>query len=236
MEKNTNHFLGILDLECGSTAGSTRPPPRPGSILNPASYNLPVVLETVPGAWAEVVIRGDPQLESAFVAAARRLAQRGAAVITANCGFSIRHQSAIAAAVSVPVVTSSLLLLPALLRQLPKNAKIAVLTADSTQFTQDLLGVDDPLERARVVVGGVEGGEMLRNEVKRPPQQTAIPVIETEVLACFQRLRARNPEIAAILLECTAFPLVASAVRQFTKLPVYDITTLCKMTITSVAQ
>lgn len=235
MEKNTEPFLGILDLECGLTAGATRPPPRPGSILNPASYNMPVVLETVSGAWAEVVIRGAPHLEAAFVAAARRLAERGAAVITANCGFSIRHQSAIAAAVSVPVVTSSLLLLPVLLRQLPKNAAIAVLTADSTQLTQDLLGIHDPLECARVVVGGVEGGEMLRNEVKRPPQQTAVSVIETEVLDCFQRLRARNPEIAAILLECTAFPLVASAVRRVTRLPVYDITTLCRMTIASIA-
>ncbi|MBZ9603037.1 hypothetical protein [Phyllobacterium chamaecytisi] len=236
MKQNAQPFLGILDLECGLVTGATRPPPRPGSILNPASYNMPVVLETVSGAWAEIVIRGDPALEVHYVAAAKRLAQRGAAVITANCGFSIRHQAAVSASVKVPVLTSSLLLLPLLLRQLPVQAKIAVLTADSTQLTADLLGIDDPADRERIVIGGVEGGEMWRNEMKRPPQQTDVSVIEAEVLDCFEKLRVRNSEIGAILLECTAFPLVASEVRQITKLPVYDITTLCRMMIASVSE
>lgn len=60
---------------------------------------------------------------------------------------------------NVPVVMSSLLLLPALLRQLLGSAKIAVLTYDSTHLNENLLGVNDPADRARIVIGGVEGGE-----------------------------------------------------------------------------
>jgi len=226
--------LGILNLERGLLPGSTVPTPRPGSLMNAATHNFPVIAETVEGAWAEIVIRGDPALESACIVAARRLVKRGAVAITSNCGFFIRHQEAVAASVNVPVVTSSLLLLPALLRQLPKAAKVAVLTADSTHFGQELLGIDDPAERARVVIGGTEGGELWKNELQRPPPPTDVADIEKDVAACVTRLRAAHPEIAAILFECTGFPLVAPAIRRSTKLPIWDITSLCRLTIASI--
>ncbi|WFU62623.1 hypothetical protein [Bradyrhizobium brasilense] len=226
--------LGILNLEQGVAPGAPLRAPRAHSILNPTSYDFPVILETVAGAWAEIVIRGDPALEPAYISAAQRLVERGAVVITANCGFSIRHQAAVAASVKIPVVTSSLLLLPTLLRQEPKAAKIAVLTADSSHLSEDLLGVD-PGDRTRVVIGGIEGGEMWQNEMKRPPPQTEVDVIEREVTTCVARLRNEHPEIAAILFECTAFPLVAPTMRRTTKLPIYDITSLCRLTLASVA-
>ncbi|SDD34734.1 hypothetical protein SAMN05216337_101075 [Bradyrhizobium brasilense] len=234
MASKISPSLGILNLEQGLAPGAPPRAPRAHSILNPTSYDFPVILETVAGAWAEIVIRGDPALEPAYVSAAQRLVKRGAVVITANCGFSIRHQAAVAASVKVPVVTSSLLLLPTLLRQLPKASKIAVLTADSTHLSEDLLGVD-PDDRSRVVIGGIEGGEMWQNEMKRPPPQTEVDVIEREVAACVARLRSEHPEIAAILFECTAFPLIAPRMRRTTKLPIYDITSLCRLTLASVA-
>lgn len=90
-------------------------------MLNPETFDFATISETVAGAWVENVVRGDPALEPAYVAAARRLVERGAVAITSTCGFSIRHQAAVAASVNVPVIMSSLLLLPALLRQLPER-------------------------------------------------------------------------------------------------------------------
>lgn len=234
MTSHTPPSLGILNLERGLQPGAPLPAPRPSSLMNPATHDFPVIVETVEGAWAENVIRGDPALEPACIAAAQRLVERGAIAISANCGFFIRHQAAVAASVGVPVVMSALLLLPGLLRQLPKAAKLAVLTADSTHLGEDLLGIDDPAERMRLVIGGTEGGELWRNELKRPPPITEITSVEKDVTACIVRLRAAHPEIAAILFECTGFPMVASAMRRVTKLPIYDITTLCRLTIASV--
>ncbi|WP_352798505.1 hypothetical protein [Mesorhizobium sp. M0678] len=56
-----------------------------------------------------------------------------------------------AAAVNVPVALSSLLLVPTLLQQLPRAAKLAFVTAESNHCGEDLLGVDDLADRARVV-------------------------------------------------------------------------------------
>lgn len=229
------HALGVLKTQRGLPLGT--PPPMQhlaGSLLNPATFNFPIISETVDGAWVEKVVRGDPALEPGYVAAARRLVERGAIAISSTCGFSVRYQQAVAAAVNVPVVMSSLLLLPTLLRQLPSSAKIAVLTYDSAHCRDDLLGINDPAERARIVVGGIEGGKFWHDELQRPPPPIDVAAIETDVVACVSRLRSAYPEIAAILFECAGFPLVTPAIRRITKLPIYDITTLCQLTLASV--
>ncbi len=235
MRSQSPPYLGILNLERGDLPDAPPPEAWPGSLLNPtATFHFPVLAETVARAWVENVVRGDPALEPAFIAAARRLVHRGAVAITSTCGFSIRHQAAVAASVNVPVVMSSLLLLPALLRQFPAAAKIAVLTYDSSHCGEDLLGVHDPRERARIVVGGIEGGKFWHDEMKQPAPPIDVVGMEQDVTGCVARLRAKHPEIAAILFECAGFPMVATAIRQIVDLPVYDITDLCRMTMASV--
>jgi hypothetical protein len=185
----------------------------------------------VEGAFAEVVIRGEVSLEGACVSAARRLARRGASVIAADCGFLIRHQAAIAAAVDVPVITSSLLLIPTILRQIGPTKNLAVLTADSRPLGEDLLGVKNAHERERVVIGGIEGGVYVRNALARPFVRTDVEKIEQEVAGQIDRLRGQHPEIAMLLFECTGFPVVTKTLRRKTGLPIYDITDLCKLTL-----
>lgn len=227
--------LGVLCLERGLPPPDCTQPVPAGSIRSSATFDFPVIFETVAGAWAENVVRGDPALEPPYIAAAKRLVERGAVAISSNCGFSIRHQRAVAASVNVPVVMSSLLLLPTLLRQLPSLAKIAVLTYDSTHCGEDVLGVDDPTERARIVIGGIEGGKYWHDELKRPVPPMDVAAVEADITACVGRLRAAHPEVAAILFECAGFPIVATAIRRITKLPVYDITGLCRLTMASIA-
>ncbi|MCK1467203.1 hypothetical protein [Bradyrhizobium sp. CW10] len=234
MTTKTPRSLGILHLERGLAPDARPPKPLSGSILNPATFDFSVIVETVAGAWVENVVRGDPALEPAYVAAARRLVERGAVALSSTCGFSVRHQAAVAASVHVPVAMSSLLLLPTLLRQLPSRAKIAVLTYDSTCLGEDLLCVDDAIHRARIVIGGIEGGKYWHDELKRPPPPTDAAAIETDVAACVARLRAAHPEIAVLLFECAGFPVVAAAIRRISHLPVYDITNLCRLTMASV--
>ncbi|WP_246804857.1 hypothetical protein [Mesorhizobium mediterraneum] len=160
MESQVESCLGILGLEPGLPAGVTPPALPSGALFSSATFDFPVISETVEGAWADVAMQGDSELEPAFVAAARRLVERGAVVITSNCGSAVRYQAAVTATVTVPVVMSSLLLVPALLRQLPPETKLAVVTADSRVFRDDLLGLSDPKERVQMVIGGIEGGKM----------------------------------------------------------------------------
>nr|WP_314876406.1 hypothetical protein [uncultured Pseudomonas sp.] len=236
MQDQTRVSLGILHLERGSSADNNDGALLPGSLLNPETFDFPVIFETVEGAWVENVVKGDPSLELAYVRAAQRLVERGARVISSICGFSIRHQTAVASAVNVPVVMSSLLLLPSLLAQLPVNGKIAVLTYDSRHCTDDLLGIDDISIRDRIIVGGIEGGKFWHDEMKRPPPPIDVASIETDVLACISKIRSDNTDVSCILLECAAFPLIAAAVRRQNDIPVYDIVSLCKLALIATSQ
>ncbi|PBB52165.1 hypothetical protein CK223_31145 [Mesorhizobium loti] len=129
---------------------------------------------------------------------------------------------------------SSLLFVPTLLRQLAPAHKLAIVTADSRHCSADLLGVSDPTDRARVVIGGLEGGEFLRNALARPPIRTDSDQLESEVDACVTQLRMEHPEIGMLLFECTGFPVVTDALRRRTALPIYDITDLCRLMLASV--
>nr|WP_287208881.1 hypothetical protein [Mesorhizobium sp.] len=224
MTTQPRRALGIIGLEIGLAPGEF-PPPEPGSVFNPATFDFPIIIETAAGALTDRVIRGDPALEPAYIEAAGRLIGRGAVAITGDCGFSIRHQAAVAASVKVPVAMSSLLLAPTLLRQLPADAKLAVVTADSRHCGVDLLGVDDLAARSRVVIGGMEGDTWW----------TSVAKMEAGVSTCVARLRAAHPEIAALLFECTLLPKVTPAIRRITGLPIYDTATLYRMTFASVA-
>jgi hypothetical protein len=227
--------LGVLKTQRGE--GTEGPHPLesvPGSVLHAETFGVPIISETAEGAWPSVVIRGDPKLEAAYVAAARKLEQRGAAAITSTCGFSIRYQAAVAAAVKIPVVLCSLLLLPVLLRQLASSAKIAVVTADASHCGDDMLAIGNDADRARIVVAGIEGGKFLRGEMQVPPAPMDIAGMVDEVVTCVERMRSRHPEIRAILFECAGFPSAAAATRRSTGLPVYDITTVAGMALASV--
>lgn len=155
-------------------------------------------------------------------------------MIGADCGFFIRHQAAVAAAMNVPVVLSGLLLVPTLLRELPRAAKLAVITADSTHCGKDLLGVDDPADR-RGWLSVASKAESCCETNWCGRQFRPMALISRKRSACIARLRAAHPEIAAILFECTAFPLVTPKIHRSTGLPVYDITDLYRLTLASVS-
>src|SRR5213079_1132189 len=88
--------VGILMLD-------TRFPRIPGDMGNATTFPFPVRYHRV---------RGAKGLLPAFVDGARQLEREGVGAVTTNCGFLVKFQRELAAAVTVPVFTSSLLLVP----------------------------------------------------------------------------------------------------------------------------
>ncbi|RWH31412.1 MAG: hypothetical protein E5X88_31700 [Mesorhizobium sp.] len=125
-------------------------------------------------------------------------------------------------------------MVPTLIRQLPLSAKLAVVTADANHCGRDLLGVSDPAEQSRVVIGGIEGGNYWNGFMKRTLPSTDLATIETDFAACITRLVNAHPDIGAILFECTAIPFVAPAMRRLTNLPHYDITNLVQLMMAAI--
>ena len=208
--------LGILMLEA-------RFPRILGDMGNGATWPFPVLFRVVRGASPEkVVLRGARGLLPDFIAAAQDLADLGAEAITTNCGFLSLFQAELAAAVKVPVATSSLLQVPWVQAMLPPGQRVGVVTVSRASLTPAHLAaagvpLDAPIE------GTEDGREFFRVLIKAEKQDMDVALAEQDILDAGRRLVARHPDVGAIVLECTNMPPYAAALRDELGLPVYDI-------------
>ncbi|MEU4833429.1 aspartate/glutamate racemase family protein [Streptosporangium sp. NPDC023615] len=202
----------------------------PGHIRNPATFGFPVLYRVVEGATAErVVTRADPGLLGPFVDAARDLQARGAAAVTSGCGFLAVFQRELADAVTVPLYSSSLIQVPMVARMIRSDQKVGLLVADERSLTRrHLAGVG--AEDVPVCVAGMEEQPEFREvmlEARRPDLDAAR--LGREVLGQAGRLARENPDMGALVIECTDLVPYAHAVQERIGLPVFDIVTLTEM-------
>ncbi len=201
----------------------------PGDIGHSGTFAFDTRLEVVVGASArQAVEAGAAGLLEPFVAAGHRLVAAGCGLITTSCGFLVIHQRALGAALPVPVVTSSLLALPALLAVLPEPARVGVVTANAAALTAahlDGAGVS-PADRARLVPIGLERTAHLYPALLGDAPGPDPAIAETEVVAAVQAVVGADPAIVALLCECTNLPPYRTALARATGLPVIDIVTV----------
>src|SRR3954451_1385056 len=211
--------LGILMLEA-------RFPRIPGDMGNAGTWPFPVLYRVVRGASPErVVLQGARGLLPDFIAAAQELVAQGAEAITTNCGFLSLFQREIAAAVGVPVATSSLMQVPWAQATLPPGRRVGVLTVSKGSLTPaHLEAAGVPLDTP---IMGTEGGrEFFRVLIKADAVDMDVALAEQDILEAGRALVAADPDIGAIVLECTNMPPHAAALQAALGLPVFDIYSL----------
>ena len=211
--------LGILMLEA-------RFPRIPGDMGNGTTWSFPVLYRVVSGASPEkVVLNGAAGLLPDFIDAAKDLVRLGAEAITTNCGFLSLFQKEIAAAVGVPVATSSLMQVPWVQATLPPGKRVGLVTVSGSTLTPaHLEGAGVPLDTP--LVGTEQGKEFFRVLIKAEKDDMDIAQAERDVVEAGKELVASNPDVGAIVLECTNMPPYAAALQAEVGLPVYDIYTM----------
>lgn len=220
----TEKALGILELQ-------NKPLELPKTLAGPETFRFPVKRLQVPGASARHVVDGDRSVRDAYIHSARQLEKEGVAAIIANCGFTALFQADVAAAVSIPVALSSLLLVPVVAKTLPPGRKIGILTYEASKLTEHhFVGAGWSSREISVVVKGIEGSESWQELVK-PIPKPRVTVLIKDVMAAATCLLQAEPDIGALVFECTAFPVAADTVRRETGLRVADVLTLANMLI-----
>jgi len=208
--------LGILMLEA-------RFPRIPGDMGNAGTWPFPVLYRVVRGASPEnVVLHGARGLLPKFVDAAKDLVDLGAEAITTNCGFLSLFQKEIAAQVGVPVATSSLMQVPWVRATLPPGKRVGLVTVSASTLTPaHLEAAGVPLDTP--VVGTENGREFFRVLIKAEKSDMDVALAEQDILDAGRQLAAQNPDVGAIVLECTNMPPYAAALQAEVGLPIYDI-------------
>lgn len=221
--------LGLLQL-------TQRPVLVPGAVSDPAAHPYPIRAMQVPGADPDTVLGEDPHIHEAYIACARELEAEGVAAITSNCGFTARFQRQVAAAVTIPVALSSLLLVPFAARLLPPGGRIGIVTYDSDKLTERFFeGAGWSSSEIPVAVDGIQGTESWR-ELSTMTPNLSVAMVERDVVATVERQRREYPDIRAIVLECSVFPIAGRAVRAATGLPVLHFRTLAAYLMATVTE
>ncbi|MEO1309307.1 MAG: aspartate/glutamate racemase family protein, partial [Pseudomonadota bacterium] len=103
-----------------------------------------MIRREVPKATTDLVVRqGARGLLPAFIEAGHALVDEGAIGITTTCGFLSLMQADLAAALPVPVLTSSLLQVGMINRLLPGGTRAGILTISASTLTEEHLRAAD---------------------------------------------------------------------------------------------
>ena len=207
--------LGILMLD-------TRFPRIPGDIGNATTWPFPVHYKIVKGATTKRVIGQKAEgLLDHFVEAAEELVAMGAQGITTTCGFLSLFQQEMAAQISVPVATSSLMQVPLVQALLPPTKQVGILTVSQASLTPEhlaavgvaadtpIMGTDEGVEFSRV---------FLQNEASMD-----LALIKKDIVNAGRSLKAKCPELGAVVMECTNMAPYANLLQRELGVPVYSI-------------
>lgn len=206
-------------------------PMMPGNMGNATTFDFPMLYREMAADNVLDVMATTPvqQFTDACVEAAKWLELQGVRAIMGNCGFFGHYQKVVQARIDTPFFSSSLMMLPMMVRSMPKNKKVGVITANGPLLrsgpAMENCGLSPEDKANRVVVEGCENDKEFARAMATNGKYNPVR-FEADVLAGTRRLLQKDKDIAVILLECTELSPHAVAVQKLTHMPVWDYTSL----------
>ena len=220
--------IGILILDATY-------PCIPGNVGNASTFPFPVRYKRVKEASIERLVKQkDITLLEPFIDAAIELQEEGVKAITGACGFMALFQREVSDAVDVPVFLSSLLQIPFIYQI--KKQKIGIITADSKSLTPEhfiSVGVNKEIP---LLIGGMEDQKEFREAILEEKGTLDSDLIEREVVGVAKKLITENPDIGALVLECSDLPPYAHTIQKEVNLPIFDFTTMIQYVHTALVR
>ena len=214
MAQKAQARLGILMLD-------TRFPRIPGDVGHAGSWPFPVRYGVVAEATPEAIVRADPSpFVDAFIEMGRSLVADGCSGIATTCGFLALIRPRLAEALGVPVAASALEQAGQIAASLPPDQRLGVLTISAESLTRrhlDVAGVP-----AGTVVAGMEGSHFAETILGNRPELN-VPLARQEMGERAVAMVQNDPDIGALLLECTNMVPYAPDIAAATGRPVFSI-------------
>ncbi len=208
-------------------------PKLPGNVANASTYPFPVLYKEV-NFQIERLFEGDPSIGDEIVSAAKELETAGVRAIIGACGYFAHFQQQVAEAVDIPVYLSSLCQLPMIKLGISSKKRIAVLAASGDNIDDALLEKVGTDSRRLLVkdIGSLDSFASIRWG------KTALDngKLTEDLVRVVRTLQEKNPDIGAILLECSDLPPYAKEIQAATGLPVFDFNTMIDLVYHSVVQ
>ncbi len=210
----------------------------PGSVENALTFNYPVLFQPIEAASVKAVVSPtlDEGVTSQLVKAGLYLEQQGCRAIIGACGYFANYLPQVVKKLHKPCYFSSLMQIPLILNSLRPEQKVGILCADGSILeTAPALKNCGVRDKSRIVIAGAEVlPEMKKILVDSGSHNPKI--LENELIELGRNMLSREPDIGALLLECTLFPTYAWAIQKALQLPVFDFSTLIDWVHSSVVR
>ena len=212
--ERTEKKVGIIML-------NTHFPRLEGDIGNPSTFNCESVYLRVDVATVNSVISDtgvSHQVSDAIFQAALTLENQGVDIILTSCGFLGELQHELKNRLSVPIISSSLTLVPFLRNLYGTECTLGVMTFDSNKLRPvHFNGHYDN----QLIIRGVEKGKELHNVISNDLPNLNRKSAEDDVLEATDEIMKHNPK--AIILECTNLSPYIETIRRRSQVPVFDL-------------
>ena len=193
-----------------------------GDIGNRDTWPFPVRFRTVAGASPQRVVREQAVgLLQNFKDAAVQLVHDGADGISTTCGFLALFQSELAAACDAPVAASSLMQASMIQSLLPPDKRLGILTISAATLSPEHLAAAGVPEGTPIV--GTDNGQEFSRAILNDETTLDADLAEQDVVAAGGLLLDNNPDVGAILLECTNMAPYSRSLQRAYDRPVFDI-------------
>lgn len=216
---------GVLMLD-------TQFPRWQGDIGCPDGWPVELRYQKVKGMFPKEIVRSSETLQKHdvlpfFVRSAEDLISQGVGGITTSCGFLILLQNELQSRLPVPVITSSLLLLPQLLAD---NATVGVLTMDELALGDAHFLAAGVLQKdlSRLRIQGVSPSEEFASAIMQNRLQMNFEAAQSSVVSAATLLQKNSPELQHVVLECTNMPPYAKAIEAATGWQLHSLHQLLK--------
>ena len=203
-------------------------PMVPGNVVNAYTYDFPVRMRGVPDLDIDTLFRRDPVIGDKIIELANYMIEKeGIRALCSACGFFGNFHAQVADALDIPVALSSLVQIRWIRAVIKPGQKIGILTADKSSFTDVLLENVGVTDKSDLIIGDLRHGEHF-SAILEYRGEFNNKCVKEEVVAAALELQKQEPNLGAILLECSDMPPSAYAVQHATQLPVWDFITLIK--------
>jgi len=193
-----------------------------GDMGNALTWPFPVHYKIVRGATPKkVVIDGAKGTLPLFIDAANELIADGVDGITTNCGFLALFQNELTEALSVPVASSSLMQVDMVNRLLARDKRAGILTISASSLTEKHL--QKACVPADTPIGTTEGGKEFTRAILGNEIELDIDLAREDNVEAALALQKANPNLGAIVLECTNMIPYAADIQSAVGLPVFTI-------------
>ena len=203
----------------------TKFPRIKGDIGNEDTFSFPTVKKIVTGAdTTKVVDLGDRGLLNSFINAAKNIEASGVSAITTSCGFLAKFQKELADSVDIPVFTSSLIQVKYIEPLLKKDQAVGILTIKKSSLTDEhFKGVG--IENIDKVIYSMEGTSFEKTFMDEEIEYDKSR-LQQDIIDVATKMVNENPNVGAIICECTNMPPFSKAISDKLNIPVFDIVTL----------